>query len=36
VPLMTRSLTTHTRPAFEAMNEALKHRVERTPAAQPG
>jgi hypothetical protein len=36
VPLMARSLTEHTRPAFEAMNEALKNRVERAPAARPG
>jgi hypothetical protein len=32
VPLMARSLDRHTRPAFEAMNTALKHRAEQ-PAA---
>jgi hypothetical protein len=36
VPLMSRSLTTHTRPAFESMNKALRYRVERAPATQPG
>jgi hypothetical protein len=36
VPLLARVLTTRTRPAFEAMNEALKHRAEQRPAAQPG
>jgi len=35
VPLMARSLDRHTRPAFEAMNAALKHRAEQ-PAAQRG
>jgi hypothetical protein len=28
VPLVTRSLRRQTLPAFEAMNEALKHRAE--------
>ena len=36
VPLLARSLATHTRPGFEAMNEALKNRVERAPAARAG
>jgi hypothetical protein len=36
VPLLARSLRTHTLPAFDAMNEALKQRVERAPAPQPG
>jgi hypothetical protein len=36
VPLISRSLTEHTRPGFEAMNEALKRRVQRAPAARPG
>ncbi|RFU18994.1 SRPBCC family protein [Geodermatophilus marinus] len=36
VPLAARSLTRHTLPAFHAMNQALKERVERTPATSPG
>jgi hypothetical protein len=36
VPLLARSLRGHTLPAFHAMNEALKERVERTPATQRG
>ena len=35
-PLLARSLRTHTLPAFDAMNEALKERVERAPAPQRG
>ena len=35
-PVMARSLRNHTLPAFEAMNEALKQRVERAPAQQSG
>jgi hypothetical protein len=35
-PLLARSLRTHTLPAFDAMNEALKERVERAPATQRG
>jgi hypothetical protein len=34
VPLLARSLDRHTRPAFEAMNSALKQRAEQ-PAEQP-
>jgi hypothetical protein len=36
VPLLAGSLRGHTLPAFHAMNEALKERVERTPATQRG
>jgi len=36
VPLLARSLRNHTLPAFDAMNLALKRRVERAPATQPG
>jgi hypothetical protein len=36
VPLLARSLKSHTLPAFEAMNRALKQRVERAPATQSG
>src|SRR3954451_3840440 len=34
VPLMARSLDRHTRPAFEAMNTALKNRAEQTTAVR--
>jgi hypothetical protein len=36
VPLLAQSLRTHTLPAFDAMNEAIKRRVERAPAPQRG
>jgi hypothetical protein len=36
VPFLARSLRTHTLPAFDAMNEALKQRVERAPAPRRG
>jgi hypothetical protein len=36
VPLFARSLDRHTRPAFDAMNAALKHRAEQPAAAQRG
>jgi hypothetical protein len=36
VPLMARSLDRHTRPAFEAMNTALKHRAEQPAAVRHG
>jgi hypothetical protein len=36
VPLLARSLRSHTLPAFEAMNQALKQRVERAPATPRG
>ena len=36
VPFLARSLRTHTLPAFDAMNEALKERVERAPATRRG
>ena len=36
VPLMARSLDRHTRPAFEAMNAALKHRAEQPETAEHG
>jgi len=35
-PLMARSLNRHTLPGFSAMNEAVKHRAERTPETRPG
>jgi hypothetical protein len=36
VPFMARSLDRHTLPAFDAMNEALKHRVEHSQAPRRG
>jgi hypothetical protein len=36
VPLLARSLDRHTRPAFDAMNTALKHRAEQPTAVQRG
>jgi hypothetical protein len=36
VPLMARSLRRHTLPAFAAMNDALKRRVEHTPVDAAG
>jgi hypothetical protein len=36
VPFLARSLRTHTLPAFDAMNAALKERVERATATQRG
>jgi hypothetical protein len=36
LPFLARSLRGHTLPAFEAMNVALKERVERAPATQRG
>jgi hypothetical protein len=35
VPLAARSLARHTLPAFDAMNRALKARVEHAPATRP-
>jgi hypothetical protein len=34
VPFVARSLRSHTLPAFDAMNRALKQRVERAPATR--
>jgi hypothetical protein len=36
VRFLARSLRSHTLPAFDAMNEALKQRVERAPAPRRG
>jgi hypothetical protein len=36
VPLFGRSLDRHTKPAFDAMNAALKHRAEQPIAAARG
>jgi hypothetical protein len=36
VPVLARSLRRHTLPAFQAMNEALKQRAERTAADRAG
>jgi hypothetical protein len=36
VPAISRSLERHTLPAFHAMNRALKHRAEHTPALRRG
>ena len=36
VPVLAGSLRRHTLPAFQAMNEALKQRAERTPADRAG